>query len=126
MKNLYLNTLEYDLTVEDFNLKLTSTLTEYVGQKIENTLSTFNGEWFLNFELGIPYYSRILIKNADLSDVNNILLTAIAGINEVQEILEFDTTFDGTERKYTVEFKVVASDGIEEETIEGTVPVGGR
>ena len=126
MKNLYLDTLNYDLTVQDFNLRFTSDLTEYVSQKIENVLSTFTNEWFLDDTIGIPYYDRILIKQADINDVNNIILTAINGITEIIEVLSFDVSFDSATRTYSMDFKIVASDGTDAVTIEGTLPIGGR
>jgi len=122
MKNLFLDSLNYDLTLTtDFNLRFTSNLTEFVSQKIENVLSTFQGEWFLDVDLGIPYFDRILIKKADLDDVNNIFLIAITSISEVQEVIEFNTTFDGATRKYTVTFKVRAEDV--DAPIEGEVTI---
>lgn len=122
MRNLYLDPSTYDLVVTDaFNLRFTTNLTEYVSQKIENTLSLFQGEWFLDQEAGIPYYDRILIKGADLNDVNSIFIAAVSSIPEVDEIVEFDTAYDNSLRKYTVTFKVTASETGEE--IEGTVTV---
>ncbi len=125
MKNLYLDASTYDLVVgTDFNLRFTENLTEYVSQKIENVLSTFKNEWFLDRDIGIPYYDRVLIKNADLNDINNIFLIAITGIAEVQEVIEFSTDYDGSERKYTVSFKVLAVDpAAGEEIVEGEVSV---
>jgi hypothetical protein len=88
MRNLYLAQDTHDLVVTDaHNLRFTTTLTEYVSQKIENALS---------------------IKNADLDDVNNIFLVVITGIPEVVEVLEFETDYDNSIRKYTVNFKVLA------------------
>lgn len=122
MRNLYLDPATYDLVVTDvFNLRFTTNLTEYVSQKIENTLSLFQGEWFLDQEAGIPYYDRILIKGADLNDVNSIFIAAVSSIPEVDEIVEFDTTYDNSLRKYTVTFKVMASETGEE--VEGAVTV---
>jgi hypothetical protein len=92
-----------------------------VSQKIENALSLFEGEWFLNQEAGIPYYDRILIKGADINDVNSIFIAAISAISEVEDILEFETEYDSVLRKYNVTFKVTASETGEE--VEGTVTV---
>lgn len=119
MRNLYLDSSTYDIVIgNDYNLRFTSTLTEYISQKIENALSTFLGEWFLDVDLGIPFYERILKKRADIDDVNNIFLVAITDIPEVEEVIEFNTTFDQANRTYTVTFKVRA-----EEVVEGTVEV---
>jgi hypothetical protein len=112
----------YDLEVTDeFNLRLTQNDGEYVSQKIENNLKTFAEEWFLDFELGIPYYTRILIKQADINDANNIFLTAITDIPEIEEVLQFDVEYDRTERTYSIEFKVKINS--QEEIVEGSVTI---
>lgn len=123
-KNLYLDAVNYDLTLSNFQLRLTDNLTEYMSQKIENVLSTFAGEWFLDFSIGLPYFDRILIKTADLNDVRNIFLIAITGIPEVEEIISFDTDFIVGTRKYTIDFKVKVKDL--DTPVEGSIPIGGR
>jgi hypothetical protein len=109
----------YDLEVTDaFNLRLTENNGEYVSQKIENNLKTFAEEWFLDFELGIPYYTRILIKQADPNDVNNIFLTAITDIPEIEKVLQFEVDYDNAKRLYSIKFKVQLTSGeIEERTV---------
>lgn len=119
MKNLYLDSLNYDLTLKNFNLRFTEDVTEYVSQKIENELKTFKKEWFLNRDIGIPYFDRVLIKKADLDDVNNIFRTVVSSIPEVKEVLKFDTFYDNNTRTYTINFKVKASEVI----IEGSTEV---
>jgi hypothetical protein len=117
-KNLYLDETTKDLTLTiNKNLKLTSTLTEFVSQKIENLLSYFYEEWFLNYEGGIPYFEKIFTKNPDLNLVNTILLRQIKTIDEIIEIIKFETTFDTSTRTFLGEYEVKASDG---EIVEGT------
>lgn len=111
----------YDIVKDDnFQLRFTATLTEYVAQKIENLLSTFQNEWFLDRSLGLPYYDRILIKNADLDDVDNLFQSTITGVTEVEELLEYESDFDTSQRKYTVTFKALLTNG---ETAEGSVTI---
>lgn len=123
-KNFYLDTTNHDLTLTNFQIRFTSDLTEYVAQKIENVLSTFAEEWFLDYTIGIPYYDRILIKTADLNDVRNIFLIAINSIDEVEEVLEFDVDYTSSTRLYTVDFKVKIKDV--DIPVVGSVPIGGR
>jgi len=120
-KNLYLDETTKDLTLTaDKNLRLTSTLTEFVSQKIENLLSYFYGEWFLNFEGGIPYFEKIFTKNPDLNLINTILLRQIKLIDEIIEIIKFETVYDSALRTFSVEFNVKANDG---KTVEGTYSI---
>lgn len=120
MKNLYLDPATKDLTIgTDGNYRFTENLSEYVSQKIENNLQTYQNEWFLNPTLGLPYFDRILIKNADLDDVNTLLQAEILKIAEVERILEFDVEFDSVNRIYTVTFSVKITG--ETEPLEGEV-----
>lgn len=124
MKNWYLNPDTKDVELDlNFNLKFTTSLKEYVAQKIENVLRTFKNEWFLNRDLGLPYYDRILIKNADINDVNNLLRAAVMGIFEIIQILEFDSVYDTETRVYSVSFKAKASDETTTEEVEGVVVI---
>lgn len=111
-KNIYLNiiTKDFVLTAEK-NLRLTDTLTEFVSQKIENTLLFFYGEWFLDFERGIPYFQKIFTKNPDIDLINAIFVREIKAIAEIQEILLFETEYDPAQRIFNVTFEIKASDG---------------
>lgn len=111
-KNLYLdeNTKDLVLTTNK-NLKLTSTLTEFVSQKIENLLLFFKEEWFLDYEKGVPYFENVFTKNPDINLINTIFLREIKSISEVEEILNFETTYTSSTRTYTIDFEVKASDG---------------
>lgn len=111
-KNLYLDVINKDLTLtEEKNLKLTSTLTEFVSQKIENVLLFFKEEWFLDFEKGIPYFESIYTKNPDINLINTIYIRELRTIPEIEKILKFDVEFDARERQLTIDFEVLATDG---------------
>lgn len=117
--NLYLDPTTKDIQVDsNFNLQLTDTAGEHLSQKIENQLATFKGEWFLNPELGIPYYQSILKKQANIDEVNNIFLAALLSIDEVEEVLSFTVDYDNSTRDYSLDFTVKTVSG---ETIEGSV-----
>jgi len=131
MKNLYLDPITKDLALTiDFDLRLTQNNSEYVSQKIENKLLFFLGEWFLNYELGIPYLEYnpaleqkndffIFTKNPDLNIVNSLLIAEINSIEEVEEIVEFTSQLDTTLRQLNVDFIVKITNG----TIEGSVTI---
>jgi hypothetical protein len=120
-KNIYLDTITKDFTLtEEKNLKLTSTLTEFVSQKIENVILFFKEEWFLDFEKGIPYFEKIFTKNPDINLINTIFLREIRNISEIEKILKFDTTYDARERTFTIDLEVLANDGT---VIENTFTV---
>lgn len=111
MKNLYLDPSTNDISLNGYQLRITTDVSEYVSQKLINVLRTFSGEWFLNNEIGIPYFDRVLIKKADLNDVNSIFIAAINSIPEIKKILSFETLFDTTTRTYSVDFSVQITNG---------------
>jgi len=118
-KNLYLNTTDYDLLIEDYNLKFTSDDAEFLSQKIENVLKTFKGEFFANETIGLPYFTEILGKRNDINPVITIFKNAILDIKEVQELVEFSVDYDGSLRVFSVDFTVISANGAEiSETLE--------
>ena len=62
----------------------------------------------------------VFTQNPDLHLVNTILLRQIKTIDEIIEIIQFETTYDSALRTFSVEFNVKASDG---ETVEGTYSI---
>lgn len=122
MRNLYIDPATGDITTTvQGNLRLTTTLSEYVSQKIENNLKTFKEEWFLNPDLGLPYFNRILIKNADLDDINTLFSAEISKITEVEEIISFETDYDNVKRKYFITYQVRITG--ETDPLEGEVTI---
>ena len=106
-KNLYLNPLTFDLTVENFNLKLTSTYSEWLSQSIE----TEYGEWFANQELGFPYYTKILGKGVDTDEITSLFLNKLKNHEGVKSISSFTIDYDNATRIYTLDFIVISTEG---------------
>jgi len=114
--NLYLSPETNDLEVShDLNLKTTTNTVEELGQKLEVRLAFFQNEWFLNRDFGVPYYERILKKQADLIEVDFILRTIITTTPGVRRVLDFDSVYIGESRVYKVTFSVETTTG---ETLE--------
>lgn len=113
---LYLDTTNKDLVIEDYNLKMTTTDGEYIAQKIENLLLFFKGEWFLNEDLGLPYYDDILIKNPDLNLVTNLFKSEVLSIEEIKSIKKFEVNYNNSTRILSINWTVISSSG---DTITG-------
>lgn len=101
-------------------LRMTSTLTEYVAQKLQIKFRFFLGEWYLDTSKGIPYLTKILGKNIDIAFVESIYKSAILSLDEVEELRSFSLEIDAVTRTLTVTFsvKLVDSDSTETITIE--------
>lgn len=87
-----------------------------VAQRLYIKLRTFRGEWFANTVYGIPYFQRIFTKTTK-SAVDAIFQDEILSENGVKRITEFQSEFDGVNRRYSLRFKVLTTDGQETETI---------
>jgi len=112
MRNLYIDPNTYDLILENRNLRMTASVTEWLSAKIEARLKTFYGEWFANQTIGIPYFEQILKKQADIDNVESIFSDVIRETTGVEELLSFSIEYDVTSRLYTYTFEVLADSDI--------------
>lgn len=104
-----------DLLVVNGDLVLTSDVeaagTNPVLQDIIQSLSMFQGEWFMNNSEGIPWFQQILIKNPDLSKIDAIIQNVIAGRPGVEAILNYSSKFNSSNRSLTITFRVRTTTG---------------
>jgi hypothetical protein len=118
MKNLYLSPETHDLVIEQGNLKI-ATGTAAIGQKILCRLLLFEGEWFLDKEAGVPYYTDILKKGPDFSAVDAILQDEILNTEGVDYLISYEGEYDPSERTYSITFSVAVNG----ETLEMEVTI---
>jgi len=117
MKNLLLDQATNDLKLTAGNFTFEGDNLKYWSQKLEVALQTFYGEWFLNKEIGLPYFQSILGKTST-SDANAVFQSYIQGLDFVAEIISFDVDYNGSTRKYTINNLSVKLDTGESVTIE--------
>lgn len=82
------------------------------AQKITNRLRFFEGEWFLDTRLGVPYYRVVLIKNPDLEIVKRLLRRAILSVPGIADVVELALTLDAATRNLDYEFRAVDDEGV--------------
>ena len=82
-----------------------------VSQRLKISLQTFSGEWFMDTDVGIPYFQRVFGKHRSSADVDRIFQEAILLDPDVLELLTFYSEFDGARRGYALTFKVRTVDG---------------
>lgn len=97
---------EGDLMISEFDLKLT-TNSEIVEQRIRQALLTFRGEWFLNTELGLPYYENILAEKNSLQAIKAIFVDAIGKVEGVKELTKFEIKYDNDSRALAINFNLI-------------------
>lgn len=82
-----------------------------VAQRVTQRLRTFLGEWFLDLDIGVPYYQEILVKNPSSTIIEGRLKAEIIGTPGVIEIEEFELEVDNELRQATVVTRIISVDG---------------
>lgn len=84
---------------------------EAVAQNIDEMLSTFKGEWFLDLGLGVPYYQDILGQKYDQERILNAFRTAILSVPNVTELSVLTSSYDGITRLATINWTALTPFG---------------
>lgn len=100
-----------DLFVRDGDLATVEGIDE-IKQLVGDTLRSFEGDWFLDLELGMPYFQTIFKKATSIADIESVYLDAISSIDGILDITKFDLDYASGERTLNVTFTAVTSDGI--------------
>lgn len=106
MPDIKLDVSEHDIIFTDGDFQLTSTQSESLAQRLKIKLQTFQGEFFLDTRVGLPYYQSILRKNVSKASVDAIFLRAISEEPEVLQVNDFRSVLDNANRIYTLSFTV--------------------
>lgn len=75
-------------------------------QGIRDRLLLFRGEWFLNLDVGVPWFQRILGQKFVEAIARAEIRAAILDYPAAAEVPVLDLTFDPAERKLSVAFEV--------------------
>jgi len=94
-----------DLLLNELDLKLTQG-TDSVEQRLRQNLKAYQGDWFLDESNGLPYYKDILVKNPDIPNIESIFKVSIVETEGVDELLEFNSSFNAATRQFSISFKV--------------------
>lgn len=95
----------HDLAIIDFDLKLTDE-TNVVAQRVKRALLLFKGEYFLDSEIGMPYYDDILGTKNSIDTIQAIFINAIREVKGVADIKEFNIAFDDPTRTLTINMNI--------------------
>ena len=107
--NIHLQSM--DIAVIDGALPMVIGIEE-VQQSLTNSLSSFEGEWFLDLGLGMPHFQIILDKATSLSTIESYFLDAIVAVPGVLDIETFDMEFFADTRSLDITTRVRTSDGV--------------
>lgn len=88
------------------------------AQRIDLSLSTFEGEWSFDTTFGVDWLGSVFVKGVDVSTVNAIVRAVIESKPGVTRILSFEGAVDDATRIYGSSFTALFDDG---STIEGSL-----
>jgi hypothetical protein len=100
-----------DIQIIDAGLPLVTGIEE-IRQLVGQTLRSFEGDWFLDLDLGLPYFQTILQKATSVSGIEAIYLSAIGAIPGIVDILTFNLSFDPANRIMNIAFSAQTTDGV--------------
>lgn len=82
-----------------------------IEQKVRQVLQFFQGEWFLDTRLGMPYYQSILNrKNPSLPAVKSIFRKALLKVQQIVSVRSMSLTLDKRTRRASLDFVAVLDD----------------
>jgi hypothetical protein len=74
-------------------------------QAVYSRLRFFKAEWFMDEDLGIPYWTEILgVKNPNIPAIRELFRQVIAGTPGIDSVISIDLSWTDT-RKMTLSFK---------------------
>ena len=99
-----------DLMFKDGDIAFISNYSEVIAQNIKVRLQTVKGEWFLDRDMGIPYFD-ILGFSISPQTLSHIFRAAIEEIDGVEKVDEINVSFDNRHRTAKVIFSALLEDG---------------
>lgn len=92
-------------------LQFTPDLATYVVQRLDENLSFFLGEWFLDQRLGIPYFEAIIGQKPDFPLLDSLYRRAVQQTAGVASVSNLVISFEPARRAAGVRFACVLADG---------------
>jgi hypothetical protein len=118
-RDLKIDPLSGDLVIEDGDLALIAG-SGAILQSVRTRLGFFFGEWFLDEEVGIPYFESVLVKSPSFVGIRELFRKELLETPGVDEVSLLALRFTSAERKLAVTFRV--STDLGEFAEEVTVP----
>ncbi len=100
-----------DLVIEDKELKFTTELPQELSQRLGIRLRTFQNEWFIDQDFGVPYMQQIISQTRRKEDVDIIMISEIREEEGVNTVKDFDSTWERDTRVYTFNANITTDSG---------------
>ncbi len=99
-----------DLYLSNGTVQLTTTLSDEVAQLLFNRFNSFQGDWFLDATVGVPWFQLILGSKLPLSVIIQELQYVVTSCPGVASVEVFTLT-QVSGRTYQCEFSCTLTDG---------------
>ena len=101
-----------DILIVSGKFELLNTIQESVKQRLNISLRTFLGEYFLDISQGIPYRQQIFNKGITPKETDAIFLAKILEDTDVIKVTSFSSIYTSSTRGYDLKFEVLTTDGL--------------
>jgi hypothetical protein len=109
--DIALDALTRDLVFTDGELTTVTGL-DAIAQHVKVRLLFFKGEWELNLDEGVPYWTDILVVGPDLRAVESLLRQVVLGTPGISSIVSFSLDHDRSARTLSLVFEAITTDGL--------------
>ena len=108
--DLLLDRQTHDLVIDPYDLQLVSGI-DLIRQRLKQRLLTIRGEWFLNQEIGLPWFNEINAKGTPEGRIRALLIEEITETEGVLSLETFQLDYNSRTRTMLVQFEVTATPG---------------
>lgn len=109
--DILLDLQTHDVIFVNGEAPVTRSQQDIVAQRLKITLQTFLGEWFLDLDVGLPYFQQILTKVRSKNSIDAIFQQTILEDAGVVELLSYNSTLSSATRGFDLSFTVRVADG---------------
>jgi hypothetical protein len=99
-----------DLAIEENDLVLIDGL-DAIAQDMQTRLQIFQGEWFLDTRIGVPWFQKILGTKGRLLLVKSVIRKSILTTPGVINILDLNFDFEGSTRLLSISGRCGTEEG---------------
>lgn len=109
--DLKLNLESQDLEVVNGDLVLCKTLSGAAHQDVNIRLRTLAGEWFLDPQIGVPYFTKVFGQRPNQLSLVEIFRQAVLQSPYVKSLASSAVEFDAVANAVTFSFEATLTDG---------------
>jgi hypothetical protein len=106
-----------DLLIQGGQLVLVSGL-EAIRQNVRQRLLFFQGEWFLDPTVGLPWFQRILVKIPDVRTLASVFKSEIENTPGVDSVTSLVLDYDKKTRTVSVTYRASTNVGELADTVQ--------